>query len=105
MDRDDGACADKINAHNVMKTIAFLKARKTHAEEAIDIKRIHRHMNHAIKKGHLLTSFSQQLLRYQLPSLPKPKETTKVQKKLMGSMSAPQLQAPRQTKLELELYS
>merc|ERR1711865_1323593 len=69
MDRDDGACADKINAHSVMQTIAFLRDRKSYTEVNIDITRVHRHMAHAIAKGQLLTSFSQQLLKYRLPTL------------------------------------
>jgi len=89
MDRDDGACADKIDAHDVMRTVAFLKERKVNAAATIDIKRIKRHMTHASASGHLLTTFSQQLLRYQLPSLlPQMKQSPKL-KQLTNSVSEP----------------
>jgi hypothetical protein len=83
MDRDDGACAEKINAHEVMATVSFLKDRKARAEDPVDIARVHRHMKHALARGHPLTSFSQQLLRYELPALDAGQAQTAKLKRLM----------------------
>ena len=65
MDRDNGACADKINAHDVVQTIQFLKERASSKEEElrVDVTRVRRHIKHAVLNRQQLAGFAARLIR------------------------------------------
>jgi hypothetical protein len=70
MDRDNGACADKINVVMLLQTIEFLKQRARRPKmRAVDMVRMRRQMKHALRAGTPLISFAQNLLQYNIHDL------------------------------------